>query len=155
MNPSSALAGLDFISFSQNIKKTRVLILPERVFYLAGSFGFCSTNYVIETKLKEPLFIQPASYCFFVQIGIRFTSGRNIYLRHGVQTGSRPTHISTISIWRALSLGLKRPGREADLSPLPNESSRTLSFKSTLLHAFVACVKKRLPSFFWFCRFYA
>jgi hypothetical protein len=51
-------------------------------------------------------------------IGVRFSAGaRNFFLRHHVQTGSWAHPASYTVGTGVLSLGIKRPGREADQSP--------------------------------------
>jgi hypothetical protein len=67
-------------------------------------------------------------------IGIRFPTGAgNFSLRHSVQTGSRAHSASYPIVAGALSLGVKRPGREAD--HLPASSAKVKECVELYLHS--------------------
>jgi hypothetical protein len=70
---------------------------------------------------------------------VRFSAGAgNFSLHHPVQNGSGPTKPPIQWVSRALSLGVKRPGREADHSPPSSaEVKNAWSYTSTPQYVFM------------------
>jgi hypothetical protein len=71
---------------------------------------------------------------------IRFPAGYGIFsLRHRIQTALETTQTATELVPGALSLGLKRPGREADhFSPSSAEVRNPWNYTSTPQNVFMA-----------------
>jgi hypothetical protein len=64
---------------------------------------------------------------------VQFTAGAgNFSLHHRLQNGSGPHPASYPTVPGALSLGVKRPGREADHSPPSGAEVQEWSYTSTL-----------------------
>jgi hypothetical protein len=83
-------------------------------------------------------------------IGVRFPAGAgNFSFRHRVHTGSRPTQPPIRWVQDALSLGVNRPGREADHSPA--SSAEVKECEELYLHpqyVFMAwCIVKHRDNF--------
>jgi hypothetical protein len=90
-------------------------------------------------------------------IRVRFPAGaENFSLLHHVQTGFGAHSVSIHWIWAALSLGVKRPGREVETHlHLLTRSNNAWSYTSTPQYVFVAwCLFKAQGKLYFYLILY-
>jgi hypothetical protein len=104
------------------------LLVAFHVFpHVVGQLSIADHNFKVRTSLTPCGYLMSRNSLVYIatgyglddrMIGVRFSAGaENFSLRHHVQTGSGTHPASYLMGTGAPSLGVKRPGREADHSP--------------------------------------
>jgi hypothetical protein len=117
-------------------------------FYLSFIIRLCSLNprfRVLDLQLPSPHWSRDSSVGIATGYGLDGRGsisgrGKRVSLLHSHRTGSGAHPASSPWVLRALSSGLKLPGREADHSPPSIVSwSRIWSYTSSSPHVFMTC----------------